>query len=127
MVNLTLLQAVAEMDRGHLAIDSLSTLISCATPVSVIKFLQVLCAKVKDRGITGIYMLEQGVHDPSVVATLAFSVDGVIETRDFELSGTLGHLVRLAHVRGHVTEARWLLYRESDAFQWFAAPTASGK
>jgi len=124
-VNLTLLQAAAEMNRGHLVIDSLSTLMSYATPVSVIKFLQVLCAKVKDRGVTGLYLLEQGVQEPSVVATLAYSTDGVIETRDVELEGHLGHLVRLNYVRGHVVQARWLLYRRSEVFQWFTPPDTS--
>jgi KaiC/GvpD/RAD55 family RecA-like ATPase len=124
-VNLTLLQAAAEMDRGHLVVDSLSTLMSYATPVSVIKFLQVLCAKVKDRGVTGLYLLEQGVQESSVVATLAYSTDGVIETRDIELEGHLGHLVRLNYVRGHVVRARWLLYRRNEVFQWFAAPDTS--
>jgi KaiC/GvpD/RAD55 family RecA-like ATPase len=121
-VNLTLLQASAELARGNLVVDSLSTLMSFANSVSVFKFLQVLSAKMKDRAITALYVLEQGVHDPSVVSALDFSLDGVIETRDFELSGNLAHLVRLAHVRGHVTDSRWLLFRRNETFQWLAAP-----
>jgi KaiC/GvpD/RAD55 family RecA-like ATPase len=116
-INLILLQALADVEQGHLCIDSLTTLMTYSTPISVIKFLQVLCAKVKDRGVTAIYLLEKGVQDREVIATLRYSVDGVIETRDKEAKGSLQHQIRLTHVRGAKNDSSWLQFSETEPLQ----------
>lgn len=117
-INLILLQAIADIDQGHLCIDNLTTLMTYSAPNSVIKFLQVLCGKVKDRGVTAIYLLEQGVQDKEVVATLGYSVDGVIEAREKEVNGSLQNQLRLAHVRGAQVDSRWLSFSEIKPLQY---------
>lgn len=117
-INLIILQAISDLDKGHLCIDSLTTLMTYSTPISVIKFLQVLCAKVKDRGVTAIYLLEQGVQDKEIVATLGYSTDGIIETRYKEVKGHLQHQVRLTHVRGAQIDSRWLQFSETEPLQF---------
>ncbi len=109
-INLVLQQAITEMKNGHLCLDNLTTLMTYSTPLSVIKFLQVLCARVKDSGVTGLYLLETGVHTEEVVNTLRFSVDGVIEVQDDEEENQLVHKIRLAHLRGIQVDTRWLVY-----------------
>jgi len=109
-INLVLQQTIAEMNNGHLCLDNLTTLMTYSAPLSVIKFLQVLCARVKDSGVTGLYLLETGVHTEEVVNTLRFSVDGVIEVRDEEEKNQLVHKIRLAHLRGIQVDTRWLVY-----------------
>jgi KaiC/GvpD/RAD55 family RecA-like ATPase len=111
-INLVLQQAITEMNNGHLCLDNLTTLMTYSAPLSVIKFLQVLCARVKDSGLTGLYLLETGVHPEEVVNTLRFSVDGVIEVQDEEKKNQLIHKIRLAHLRGIQVDTRWLLYQE---------------
>jgi len=113
-INLILLQAIADLEQGHLCIDSLTTLMTYSTPISVIKFLQVLSARVKDRGVTSIYLMEKGVQDKEILATLSYSVDGVIETRDTEVKGSLQQQVRLTHVRGAKIDSRWLPFSETE-------------
>ncbi len=117
-INLVLLQAIAEMEHGHLCLDNLTTLMTYSAPLSVVKFLQVLCARVKTRGVTGLYLLESGVHTEEVVATLRFSVDGVLEVRDQEHQNQLSHKIRLAHLRGTQVDSRWLIYRETTPLEW---------
>ncbi|MFX1318377.1 MAG: RAD55 family ATPase [Promethearchaeota archaeon] len=117
-ISLLLLQAIADLENGHLCLDNLTTLMTYSAPLSVIKFLQVLCARVKDRGVTGIYLLEEGVHTNDVVATLRFSVDGVIEICDEEDKSQLRHKIRLHHLRGTRVDTRWLIYNETKPLQW---------
>ena len=112
-INLILLQAVANAENGHLCIDNLTTLMTYSTPLAVIKFLQVLCARVKDLGLTGLYLIESGVQTQEVLTTLRFSVDGVIEIRDEETEGELVHKVRLAHLRGVQIDTRWFTFQDS--------------
>lgn len=109
-INLVLQQAIATMKNGHLCLDNLTTLMTYSSPLSVIKFLQVLCARVKDSGVTGLYLLETGVHTGEVVNTLRFSVDGVIEVQDEEEKNQLVHKIRLAHLRGIQVDTCWLVY-----------------
>ena len=113
-INLVLLQAIADLENGHLCLDNLTTLMTYSAPLSVIKFIQVLCARVKNRGVTGIYLVEEGVHAKSIVATLRFTVDGVIELQDEETKGRLVHKLRLAHLRGTKVDSRWLVYDEKE-------------
>ncbi len=117
-INLVLLQATTGMEKGHLIVDNLTTLMTYSSPLSVIKFLQVLCARVKDRSITGLYLLEAGVHDADIVSTLRFSVDGVIEVNDEEQQHQMIHKFRLAHLRGTQVDTRWLRYHEKKPLEW---------
>jgi KaiC/GvpD/RAD55 family RecA-like ATPase len=117
-INLVLLQAIADLENGHLCLDNLTTLMTYSAPLSVIKFIQVLCARVKNSGVTGIYLIEEGVHANAIVATLRFTVDGVIEIQDEETKGSLVHKVRLAHLRGIRVDSRWLAYNETETLTW---------
>jgi KaiC/GvpD/RAD55 family RecA-like ATPase len=117
-INLVLLQAIADLDNGHLCLDNLTTLMTYSAPLSVIKFIQVLCARVKNRGVTGIYLLESGVHAQSIVATLKFTVDGMIEVQDEEVKDRLVHKIRVAHLRGTTVDSRWLTYSDSKTLSW---------
>ncbi|MFW9831851.1 MAG: RAD55 family ATPase, partial [Candidatus Thorarchaeota archaeon] len=117
-INLVLLQTIAGIEYGHLCVDNLTTLMTYSAPLSVIKFLQVLCARVKDQGVTGLYLLESGVHTNEIVTTLCFSVDGVIEIDDEEVDNSIQHRLRLAHLRGIQADTRWMLYDEKNALEW---------
>ena len=117
-ISLLLLQAIADLKNGHLCLDNLTTLMTYSAPHSVIKFLQVLCARVKDRGVTGIYLIEEGVHAKNVVATLRFSVDGVVEIFDEDEKDQLKHKIRLLHLRGAQVDTRWLIFDETKPLQW---------
>ncbi len=113
-INLVLLQAIADLENGHICLDNLTTLMTYSSPLSVIKFLQVLCARVKTKGVTGIYLIEEGVHAETIVATLRFVVDGVLEIQDEEEKDRLKHKIRLTHLRGTQVDSRWLKYNESS-------------
>jgi KaiC/GvpD/RAD55 family RecA-like ATPase len=119
LISLTLLQTISDLKNGHLCIDSLSTLMTYSEPTAVVKFYQVLSARAKDAKITGIYLLEEGVHDPQIVAALRFSADGVLEVREIEVNGALRHLIRLSYVRGHRVNNRYLLFSEKEPYEEF--------
>ena len=117
-INLVLLQITADMENGHLCIDNLTTLMTYSSPIAVIKFLQVLCARLKDRQISSLFLLERDVQDKEIVATLKFILDGVIEIQDLEVKGELTHLIRLAFVRGALVNTRWLAYSNTEPLQF---------
>ncbi|MFX1474787.1 MAG: RAD55 family ATPase [Promethearchaeota archaeon] len=119
LISLTLLQTMSDLENGHLCIDSLSTLMTYSDPSAVLKFYQVLSARAKDSRITGIYLLEEGVHDPAIVAALRFSADGVLEVREIEVNGALRHLIRLSYVRGHRVNNHCLLFSEKEPYEEF--------
>lgn len=118
-VSRILLDALNEAKNGHLCIDSLSTLMIYSEPSSVIKFIRGIAAKAKVAGVSGIYVLEDGVHDERIVASLRFILDGVIQTKEIDTDEGLKHLLRLEYIRGTVCESRWLMLSSDDKFQSF--------
>ena len=66
----------------HLVIfDSLSTLIMYSNSEMVARFIQVLIAKVKNKGGSIIFTIEQGMHDSKAVITMEHLMDGIIEVK----------------------------------------------
>ncbi|NYZ78841.1 hypothetical protein H0N99_01705 [Candidatus Micrarchaeota archaeon] len=66
---------------GRVVFQSLSTLLIYNTPGIIYKFCQVLGARLKDSGMTTLFMVEEGMHQSDVLATLEHMVDGIIEVK----------------------------------------------
>lgn len=70
--------------RFFLFFDSVTSLLLYNPVEVVIKFLQVLVARMRETGnpdVPGMFTLETGVHDEKVVNMMSFFMDGVFETR----------------------------------------------
>jgi len=84
-LSLSINQAVYEANKvaplGRMVFQSLSTLFIYNTPNIVYKFCQVVGARLKSSGMTTLFMIEDGMHKPDVIATLEHMMDGIVEVR----------------------------------------------
>ncbi|MDI6889064.1 MAG: RAD55 family ATPase [Methanocellales archaeon] len=67
------------IQRTRLIVNSLSTMLMYSNLQTVFRFLHVFTGRIKAADALGIYVLEAGMHDDSVIATLKQLFDGVIE------------------------------------------------
>ena len=64
-----------------LCINSLSTILMYSNIQTVFRFLHVFTGRVKAANALGIYVIEDGMHDPQTIATLKQLFDGMIEIK----------------------------------------------
>jgi KaiC/GvpD/RAD55 family RecA-like ATPase len=91
--------------RTRLVIDSFSPLLMLNPPETVYKFLSQLIAEVKNYDATLFGTLEEGMHEPKVLAAMQLLFDGVIELRFYEEGLRLLPLMRIKKMRGAPPEA----------------------
>ena len=65
----------------RLCINSLSTILMYSNIQTVFRFLHVFTGRVKAANALGIYVVEDEMHDPQVIATLKQLFDGMIEIK----------------------------------------------
>jgi len=91
--------------RTRIVIDSFSPLLMLNSPETVYKFLGQLIAEVKNYEATLFGTLEEGMHQPQVLAAMQLLFDGVIELRFYEEGLRLFPLMRIKKMRGAPPEA----------------------
>lgn len=108
-LNLTLsevLRSLTNSNQKRGIFDSLSTMLLYIPTEVVIRFIPIFIAKIKKQGITGVLVLEEGVHDEKTVNTLNFMTDGLIETK---LEGN-SKFMRIPRMRGTKSKGEWVEY-----------------
>ncbi len=86
--------------------DSLSPVFLHNNANDVTKFIQMLSSRVKtDYGFI-VFTLQEGVHDPQVVNTLVYFVDGLLQMK-FEEDERLKRKLRVHHLKGISTSPEW--------------------
>lgn len=68
----------------RIIIDSISDFLLYADTKSVFRFIQILVGIVKSNRCTAIIVLEQGLHEATIVSTLNYFTDGTIEMKEKE-------------------------------------------
>jgi KaiC/GvpD/RAD55 family RecA-like ATPase len=91
--------------KTRIVIDSFSPLLMLNPPETVYKFLGQLIAEVKNYDATLFGTLEEGMHQPQVLAAMQLLFDGVIELRFYEDGLRLLPLLRIKKMRGAPPEA----------------------
>ena len=91
--------------RTRIVIDSLSPLLMLNSPETVYKFLGQLIAEIKNYDAVLFGTLEEGMHQPQVLAAMQQLFDGVIELRFYEEGLRLVPLMRIKKMRGAIPEA----------------------
>ena len=66
----------------RVVMHSLSTLLLYNNPEVVYRFTQITGARLKNSNATTLFLLEEGMHDEKVVATIKHLVDAVIEVKN---------------------------------------------
>lgn len=67
--------------RARLVIDSFSDFLNHAGPDQACKFLESLKARLVERKVTSVVILEDGLHEPKVNAAVEYIVDVAIRMR----------------------------------------------
>ncbi|HLC51148.1 MAG TPA: RAD55 family ATPase [archaeon] len=98
----------APVKRG--VFDSLSTLLLYADPTLVIKFIPVITAKIKTAGYNLVMILEEGVHDPRILSTVSYVVDGSIS---FKIEENKRYL-RVDKMKGTKHSLEWLEFETTE-------------
>jgi len=91
--------------RTRIVIDSLSPLLMLNSPETVYKFFGQLIAEIKNYDAVLFGTLEEGMHQPQVLAAMQQLFDGVIELRFYEEGLRLVPLMRIKKMRGAIPEA----------------------
>jgi KaiC/GvpD/RAD55 family RecA-like ATPase len=72
---------VKEGGNERVVIDSFTDFIKYDGVDKSLKFLDYLRAKLREFGVTGLLLLEEGVHAPRTIAAVEYSTDGTIRMR----------------------------------------------
>ena len=86
--------------RIRVVIDVLSSLLMLNEPETVYKFLTQLLAEVKQHDAVLLATLEEGMHQPQVLAAMQQLFDGVVEMRLYEEGMKVLPLLRVRKMRG---------------------------
>ncbi len=91
---------------GVLIINSLSPLISQVDQQDLMKFLQVLIARSKSYRFTNILDMAAGVHTESIVNSVEYLMDGIIEFREQDLK----NMCRMKGFSQNILTRDWVEY-----------------
>ena len=85
-LNIEIKKAMQENDfeKGRVIIDSLSDFLLYGEKRSIFKFLQILRSKIVETNSVALILVEEGLHDESVLSTLNFLTDGTIKMQLIE-------------------------------------------
>jgi KaiC/GvpD/RAD55 family RecA-like ATPase len=75
----------------------------------VIKFMQLLVSRLKEKNSFLLTALQEGVHSPSTVNTLRYLMDGTLEMR-FHEGERLERHIRTHHLKDLPTDTRWMSF-----------------
>jgi KaiC/GvpD/RAD55 family RecA-like ATPase len=96
--------------RLFLILDSVSPLPIHNPEADVIKFLQLLTARLRNWRGTGIYTMQAGVHSENFLNSLTFLVDGVFEMKIKEEEGAIKRFFRIGNLRFAAPRMTWMPY-----------------
>jgi KaiC/GvpD/RAD55 family RecA-like ATPase len=109
-ININIKKAVDRLPPSRrLIFDSLSPLFLHNPPEAVTKFFQVLTSRTKAEYGSILCTLQDGVHDPRVVNTLIYLVDGLLEM-EYEEGEKLIRKLRIHHLRGMQIKQGWIKF-----------------
>ncbi len=84
--------------RIFLVLDSVSPLLVHNPERDVIKFLQLLSARIKNWKGMGIYVVQAGVHSEEFYNALAYLVDGIFDMKIEEKKGKISRYIRIRNL-----------------------------
>jgi len=91
-----------------LVLDSISPLLVHNPETDVVKFLQMLAARVKRCKGIGIFVVQAGVHNQEFYNALAYLVDGVFSMKIEEEKGKIRRYFRISSLRSSTHQADWV-------------------
>lgn len=97
-----------EKQNSFLILDSLSSFVLYNELNSVVKWVEVIIAKMREKGMPGIIVVEEGIHDDAIINMLSVFVDGILETKLVEVEGSLKRFFRVFGMRTGQHSTAWV-------------------
>jgi len=91
-----------------LIFDSVSPLAVYNPENVVVKFLQLLLARIKDWKGIGVYVVQEGVHSEEFCNTLGYLVDGIFDMKMKEEKGEIKRYFRIRSLKFMSHETKWI-------------------
>ena len=91
-----------------LIFNSISPLSLYNPEAFVLKFLQLLFARIKDLNAIGIFLVQAGVHSQEFYTTLEYLVDGIFDMKMGEERGMIMRLFRIRSMSSTAHETKWV-------------------
>lgn len=95
--------------------DSILLIFDSVSPLSVynpedvvIKFLQLLLARIKDWKGIGVYVVQKGVHSPEFCNTVGYLVDGILDMKTEEANEEITRYLRIRSLKSMAHETKWM-------------------
>lgn len=113
LANLTELIILTERASNYLngrillVLDSVSPLLVHNPEKDVIKFLQLLSARIRNWKGIGIYVVQAGVHSEEFYNALAYLVDGIFDMKIEEEKGTIRRYLRIRNLTFVAHKMTW--------------------
>jgi len=93
-----------------LIFDSISPLLVYNPENVVVKFLQILLARVRSWNGVGLFVVQDGVHSEGFCNTLSYLVDGVFDMKIEEENGEMIRYFRVRSLKSMAHETRWVRF-----------------
>ncbi len=107
-LSVKLLSAVEELgEGGFFLVDSLTNLANYNPEKDILHFFGVNSARLQKNGTTGIWVVEDGIHQPSFYHMLNHLADGILEMKLKDISSTSSRWIRSRALRGEPNIMDW--------------------
>jgi KaiC/GvpD/RAD55 family RecA-like ATPase len=93
-----------ESDDSRIVIDSFTDIVNYGGSDRALKFLDSVHTKLESRGITGLLLLEEGVHDGQTVASVEYATNGTIRMKFSEQ----GRFMMVSRMTATPLTPRWI-------------------
>ena len=115
-LNFRIISASSAVKKPFLLVfDSVSPLSLYNPENFVLKFLQLLLAKVKEWEGVGVYVVQEGVHSSEFYNTISYLVDGIFDMKRVEEEDCICRLFRVRSISSASHETKWMPFKiESD-------------
>jgi KaiC/GvpD/RAD55 family RecA-like ATPase len=97
-------KSVEKTSNSRIVVDSFTDIITYGGSDRALKFLDSIHTKLEIRGITGLLMLEEGVHDLQTVTSVEYNANGTIRMKFSEL----GRFMMVSRMTGTPLTPRWI-------------------
>lgn len=108
-LNFNIFNAASKLEKPLLLLFNSISPLSLYNPEGfVLRFLQILYARIKELGCLGIYVVQAGVHSQEFYSSLEYLVDGVFDMKMGEAQGSIIRYFRIRSLSSIAHETRWV-------------------
>jgi KaiC/GvpD/RAD55 family RecA-like ATPase len=102
----SILDEVQPEDEARIVIDSFTDVINYGGADRALRFLDTVHTKLQTRGVTGLVLLEEGVHDEKTVKSVEYATDGTIRMKFSEQ----GRFMMVSRLSATPLSPKWIAF-----------------